>query len=160
MTASALPDLPCPIAPFVPHAQGMCLLDRIVEVGEGRLIAEVTPGALDLFCTGEGIPAWVGLEWLAQAVAAWAGWQAASRGESPAVGFLVGTRRYETVIGHFPLAKRYRVSVSLDFRADNGLGQFRGSIEDTDTLLAEGSLTVYEPPPTGPDDPSVSRATS
>ncbi|MCP1365890.1 hypothetical protein BIS06_11700, partial [Halomonas sp. BBD48] len=63
MTAPALSALPCPIAPFVPHTQGMCLLDHIVEVGETYLVAEVTPGMQDLFCVDGGIPAWVGLEW-------------------------------------------------------------------------------------------------
>ncbi|GHA96713.1 ApeP family dehydratase [Modicisalibacter luteus] len=160
MTRLTLPKLPCPIAPFVPHAQGMCLLDRIVEVGEEHLVADVMPEAQDLFCIDGSIPAWVGLEWMAQAVAAWAGWQAATRGESPAVGFLVGTRRFEAAVDAFPLVQPYRVSVSLDFRADNGLGQFRGVIENDTTPLAEGSLTIYVPTPSHPDNLSTSRASS
>lgn len=160
MNGSALPTLPCPIAPFVPHAQGMCLLERIVEVDGTHLTAEAIPEAQDLFCWEAAIPAWVGLEWMAQAVAAWAGWQAAAQGKSPTVGFLVGTRRFETEADEFPVGRTYRVSLSLDFRADNGLGQFRGIIEDGTTLLAEGSLTVYVPASPAPGDPAISRATT
>ncbi|MCG7600177.1 hypothetical protein MHM84_10280 [Halomonas sp. McH1-25] len=155
MTAPALSALPCPIAPFVPHTQGMCLLDHIVEVGETYLVAEVTPGMQDLFCVDGGIPAWVGLEWMAQAVAAWAGWQSAARGETPSVGFLVGTRRFEAAVGEFSLATLHRLSVSLEFRADNGLGQFRGEIEADGARLAEGSLTVYVPPSSSTDEPEI-----
>ena len=61
---SCLPDLPCDIAPYVPHRYGMCLLDTLLAVGEEHLHASVTPQRDDLFATHDGIPGWVGLEWL------------------------------------------------------------------------------------------------
>lgn len=141
-----MPDLPCPIAPFVPHRQAMCLLERLVSLDDGFLAAETCPGPDDPFATPRGIPGWVGLEWLAQAVAAWAGVEAARRGEAPAVGFLVGSRRYSCPAGHFALGRRVRVEVTLDFRADNGLAEFHGRVlAPGGETLAEGRLQVFEP---------------
>lgn len=137
--------LPCPIAPYVPHTQGMCLLDRLLAINDDSLIADVTPARDDLFATAQGIPGWVGLEWLAQGVAAWAGWQAATLDASPAVGFLLGTRRFETFAAHFATGETFHVTVHREFRADNGLGHFHGTITRQDgTRLAEGSLTVFQ----------------
>ena len=142
----SLPTLPCPIAPYVPQGQGMCLLDRILAVDDAGLRAGVMPGADDLFATAAGVPGWTGLEWLAQAVAAWAGWHAAARGEPPAIGFLIGTRRFETAREHLATGRSYQVTISLEFRADNGLGHFQGQILDENgTCLATGTVTVLQP---------------
>ncbi len=158
MTYASPPDialaLPRPIAEFVPHQAGMCLLDTLIAADEHGLTARLTPRADDLFADAAGpapgIPAWVGVEWLAQAVAAWAGWQAAQRGESPAVGFLVGSRRYTSRTPYFTLGAALEVRIRCDFVADNGLGQFSGEIvaadEARDVPLAEGRLTIYQPP--------------
>ncbi|SDL18196.1 Predicted 3-hydroxylacyl-ACP dehydratase, HotDog domain [Modicisalibacter muralis] len=140
------PALPCAIAPFVPQTQGMCLLDRIVAVGDNDLSAEITPSTEDVFARDDGIPGWVALEWLAQAVAAWAGWHGAQRGEPPAPGFLIGTRRFTTTRDRFAFGETLRVTVSLEFRADNGLGHFHGELHGGDGIrLAHGSLTVFQP---------------
>lgn len=140
------PALPCAIAPFVPQSQGMCLLERIVAVSDDSLSAEITPNADDIFALDDGIPGWVGLEWLAQATAAWAGWHGARRGEPPAPGFLIGTRRFDVMRDRFAFGETLRVTVSLEFRADNGLGHFHGEIGSHDgTRLAHGSLTVFQP---------------
>lgn len=155
-TPRSRPPLPRPIAPYVPQTQGMCLLARLLEVDDAGLCAEARPGRDDLFTTRAGIPAWVGLEWMAQAVAAWAGWHAAGRGEPPALGLLIGTRRFATDQAHFALETAYRVRVRLEYRADNGLGHFRGAIVDGDgRSLAEADLTVFEPGLDHPSEPTA-----
>jgi len=137
---------PCAISPYVPHADSMCLLDTLLEFNADHLYAEICPHAHDPFATEQGIPGWVGVEWIAQAVAAWAGVQAVEAGEMPAVGFLLGSRRYESQVGYFALGVPVRVEVFLDFRADNGLGAFRGQLLDQQgKVLASGSLNVYQP---------------
>lgn len=138
--------LPCDISPFVPHQRRMCLLDRLLEVGEEHLRAEVMPNADGLFADATGIPGWVGLEWLAQAVAAWAGVQRMMGGEQPAVGFLLGTRRYQCTQPYFRFGEPITVAVFLDFRADNGLGAFRGQLLDSDDkVIATAMLNVFQP---------------
>ncbi|MGY8812594.1 MAG: ApeP family dehydratase [Pseudomonadales bacterium] len=137
---------PCPIAPYVPHADSMCLLDTLLEFNADHLYADICPRADDLFADAQGIPGWVGIEWMAQAVAAWSGVQAVEAGQPPAVGFLLGSRRYEAKVAYFALGEPVRIEVFLDFRADNGLGAFRGQLLDQQgQLLASGTLNVYQP---------------
>lgn len=139
-------ELPCDIAPFVPHRHGMCLLDTLLEVGDEYLHAEVTPRRDDLFADSDGIPGWVGLEWLAQAVAAWAGVQAVEGGGAPLIGFLLGTRRYHCQTPQFAFDQPVRIEVELDFRADNGLGAFRGRLLDGEgQKIATTTLNVFQP---------------
>ncbi|MGM0858243.1 MAG: hypothetical protein ACQEW0_14320 [Pseudomonadota bacterium] len=139
-------DLPCDIAPYVPHRHGMCLLDTLLAVGDEHLHASVTPRRDDLFATADGIPGWVGLEWLAQAVAAWAGVQAVTGGDTPQIGFLLGTRRYQCQKPSFGFGQPIRVEVELNFRADNGLGAFNGCLRDSDNQpIASATLNVFQP---------------
>ena len=138
--------LPRDIAPFVPHQRRMCLLDQLLDVGEEHLRAQVTPTADDLFASAEGIPGWVGLEWLAQAIAAWSGVQRVLGGEQPALGFLLGSRRYQCNQPYFTFGQPISVEIFLDFRADNGLGAFRGQLLDSDNqIMASAMLNVFQP---------------
>lgn len=139
-------SLPCDIAPYLPHRHGMCLLDTLLEVGDEHLHAVTTPRQDNLFARADGVPGWVGLEWLAQAVAAWAGVQAVAKGGTPHIGFLLGTRRYQCQTQHFAFDQLIRIEVELDFRADNGLGAFRGRLVDNQgQLLATSTINVFQP---------------
>lgn len=135
-----------PIADLVPHQGPMCLLDTLVERGEEHLVAAVTPRRDDLFATADGIPGWVGIEWLAQAVAAWSGGRAKAAGGTPRIGFLLGGRRYDCRVEHFGFDIPVRVEITLDYLADNGLAAFRGCLRDAEGQpLAEARLNVFEP---------------
>lgn len=148
MTAFDPVSLPCPIAPLIPHARGMCLLTRLIEVDDAGGVAETTTRRDDLFAEADGIPAWVGVEWLAQTVAAWAGFRAAASGETPAPGLLLGARRYHARVPVFTFDQRIRIAVTVEFVADNGVTQVHGKLypaEEVDAPLAQGSLTLYRP---------------
>jgi predicted hotdog family 3-hydroxylacyl-ACP dehydratase len=124
----------------------MCLLDTLLEAGDEYLHASVTPRRDDLFATADGIPGWVGLEWLAQAVAAWAGVQAVTGGDTPKIGFLLGTRHYQCRLPLFRFGQPIRIEVELNFRADNGLGAFNGCLLDSDNQpIASATLNVFQP---------------
>ncbi|CAM3598947.1 hypothetical protein EI168_07985 [Halomonas sp. FME1] len=139
-------DLPCDIAPYVPHRLGMCLLNTLLAVGDEHLYARVVPQRDDLFATPDGIPGWVGLEWLAQAVAAWAGVQSVMSGDPPKIGFLLGTRRYQCQQPFFPFDQPIRIEVELAFRADNGLGAFQGRLLNAQQQqVANATLNVFQP---------------
>ena len=141
-SADALP----PIADLVPHSGAMCLLDSVLEIGEEHLIARITPDRQDPFANDHGIPGWVGLEWLAQAIAAWSGRAAREAGGEPRIGFLLGSRHYHCDVEHFVFDSPVEVKVELDYRADNGLGAFRGELRDTeDRRLAHATLNVFQP---------------
>ncbi len=135
----------CAMADLVPHAGRMCLLDRAIEVDSESLSAELTIRADNPFIQAEGVPGWVGIEYMAQTVAAWAGWQARQLGQPPRIGFLLGSRRYVCHQPWFALDSILTIHVQRQFQADNGLGQFDCRIHCAGELLAEAALTVFEP---------------
>mgnify|MGYP005996208549 CR=1 FL=1 len=60
---------------LVPHSGRMSLLTRVVDSGDDWLTAEVDITSKSMFSDDKGVPAWVGLEYLAQAIGAYAGLQ-------------------------------------------------------------------------------------
>jgi predicted hotdog family 3-hydroxylacyl-ACP dehydratase len=133
----------------VPHSGVMSLLDRVVDAGEDWLEAEVRIGRDTLFADERGVPAWAGIEYMAQAIAAFAGMQRRRRGLEAAVGFLVGTRRYDSSQSYFPHGSRLTIRVEREFQADNGLGVFaceiRGESLQNHEITASAALNVFQP---------------
>lgn len=137
------------IEELVPHKGPMCLLDRVIDAGDEHLVAEVTVRSGGLFDDGQGVGAWVGIEYMAQAVAAWAGWRAQVRGGLPKIGLLLGTRNYTSAVPRFTSGMCLTVAIRREFLADNGLGQFNCTISSGDQELVKVALNVFEP-----DDPT------
>ena len=140
------------IQDLVPHADAMCLLDRVLAADDETLSAELTIAPSHLFLDsagpGSGVGGWVGIEYMAQAVAAWAGVQARQRGEAPRIGFLLGSRRYACSRAGFASGETLRIEVQREFEADNGMSQFACQIFIGPESVAQASLTVF-----GPEDP-------
>ncbi|MBC3831958.1 hotdog family protein [Undibacterium amnicola] len=137
-----------PIHKLVPHQDPMVLLDSVVMADEENLCAEVTIHATSLFYDGNGVGAWVGIEYMAQAIAAHAGYLAHTRGEAVKVGFLLGTRRFESRAAQFTLGAILHVHIHRALQGDNGLGAFECTIHDTkhpETALATATITVFQP---------------
>jgi predicted hotdog family 3-hydroxylacyl-ACP dehydratase len=134
------------IRSLVPHAGPMVLLDRVISVDEDSLCAEVGIRSDTLFCGPDGVGAWIGIEYMAQAIAAWAGYTAHLRGEPVKLGFLLGTKRYECSRPIFVLGSVMRVHVQRVFQNENGLGSFECRIDDTQGRLATATVTVFQPP--------------
>ena len=133
------------IRSLVPHAGPMMLLDRVIAADEESLRAEVSIRSDSLFCAAEGVGAWVGLEYMAQAVGAHAGYIASLRGEAVRVGFLLGTRRFDSNRPFFPVGTRLQIHVKRIFQSENGMGSFECRIDDGAAQLASATLTVYQP---------------
>jgi predicted hotdog family 3-hydroxylacyl-ACP dehydratase len=134
-----------PIAELLPHAGEMVLLDAVVEAGDERIACRRTVRADGLFEDAAGLPAWAGVELMAQAVAAWAGWQARREGRPVRLGFLLGTRHYRCDVDAFPPGTELRVEALRSFHADNGMGVFACRI-DSPAGAAEANLNVFSPP--------------
>lgn len=131
------------VSDVVPHARTMILIDQLIEYSADSLSALVEVNAKSLFVDPDGVPAWVGIEYMAQTVAAWAGINAKEAGEDIKLGFLLGTRKYESFQTHFPLNSRLTVSVKKSYQADE-LGVFECAIH-SEELLAKATLNVYQP---------------
>lgn len=131
---------------FLPHREPMILLDRIVLMNTDYLESEVTIKSDTLFLRGGAVPAWVGVEYMAQTCAAFAGFEARGRGEEARVGFLLATRNYRSSVDGFELGSTLRVRVTLVHREAGGLSVVEGKITSADSgaQLVEATLTVYE----------------
>lgn len=137
-----LPD----IRSLVPHAGPMVLLDRVISVDQEKLCAEVRIHRDSVFAREEGVGAWVGMEYMAQAIAAHAGHSARLRGEPVKIGFLLGSRRYECGCPAFALGSVLRVHALRVLQAENGLASYECRIEGPDVrVLATATITVFEP---------------
>ncbi len=132
-----------PIGDLLPHGPEMTLIDRLVAFDGGKSVAVVEITAESRFFASTGVPAWVGIEYMAQTVAAHAGFEARLRGEPPAIGFLLGTRRYDCAVPEFPLGASLKVTIER-LLVDRGFGSFACTIK-TDTILAQAVLSTYQP---------------
>jgi len=131
---------------LVPHAGSMVLLDRVISADAENLCAEVHIRPDSLFCAAEGVGAWIGIEYMAQAIAAHAGYAARLRGEPVKIGFLLGSRRYDCSLSTFALQSVLRIHVLRVLQAESGLASFECRIEDLEgQILATATITVFEP---------------
>ena len=131
---------------WIPHRGAMRLLDRVVTVDADMAVAEVDVPFDGLFVSEGEVPAWVGIEYMAQTVAAWAGGRARDSKEAPRPGLLLGTRRFEADRAGFPSGARLRVEARCELIGANGLGQFDCRIEMDGRQVASARLTVLDPP--------------
>jgi predicted hotdog family 3-hydroxylacyl-ACP dehydratase len=138
-----------PIGHYVPHRRGLLLIDQVLAADDDSAVCELTVRD-GLFADTDAavVPAWVGIEYMAQAIAAWAGVRHARHGSQPRPGFLLGSRRYTAHVSAFPLGQRLRVTVTCELLGENGLGMFECAVLDalTGQPQAEARVSVYEQP--------------
>jgi predicted hotdog family 3-hydroxylacyl-ACP dehydratase len=132
-----------PIGELLPHGPEMTVIDRLVEYSPERSIATVTVTRNNPFCASSGVPAWLGIEYMAQTIAAHAGFEARRRGERPTIGFLLGTRAYESEVGEFPLGTELTITVEPAV-VEGRLAAFKCSIA-TDHVVAWAMVNTYQP---------------
>jgi len=138
-----------PIESYVPHRDPMLLIHRLLDAGPLHAVAEVTVPADGLFVRDGRVPAWVGIEYMAQTIAAWSGARDLAEGREPRQGMLLGTRRYQATVSDFVPGMVLRVDARQEFVADNGLGMFDCRIfqQHQDNELATARLSVFVPDP-------------
>lgn len=138
-------DFPYPVEALLPQSQTMVLLDRVAEAADDHIVVELTVRDDGLFSGPDhSVPAWVGLEYMAQAIAAYSGYQRKCRGEAIGLGFLLGTRHYQCSVGGFPCGTPLRVTASKVIEAANDMSVFDCRI-DGDNIQARSMLNVLLP---------------
>ncbi|MDX8121285.1 hotdog family protein [Janthinobacterium sp. GMG2] len=136
-----------PIRELVPHSGAMVLLDRVLSADAENLCAEVAIHAGSVFYDAPlaGVGSWVGIEYMAQAIAAHAGYLARLAGAPVKIGFLLGARRYEAQLPLFVDGSVLQVHVQQALQGENGLGAFECRIEMAGAVLAQATITVFQP---------------
>ena len=134
------------IAEVLPHARGMLLLDELLESGEEHVTCGVRIRAHTRFCDARnGVPAWVGLEYMAQTMCAFSGVEEVRAGLKPSIGLLLGSRRYHSEVEWFGLGSDLVVRADLLLRDENDLVAFQCTIHEGPRLLARGDVKAYRP---------------
>ncbi|NML42588.1 hotdog family protein [Ramlibacter sp. G-1-2-2] len=131
---------------FIPHRAGMRLIDRLLEVDDEHVVAEVDVPFGGLFVRDGQVPSWIGIEYMAQTVSAWAGSRARGSGGQPRPGLLLGSRKYEVHCEGFPSGAKLRVEARVELVATNGLGQFDCRIRMNGEEVAGARISVLDPP--------------
>ena len=134
-----------PIDEFVAHRPPMRLLDRIIAISENEAVAETVVRADNpFFEPGRGIPAYVGLEMMAQAIAAIDGMKRQNSGLPAKIGFLLGCRRYAVRRASFEENTRLTIAAKMVF-GDGAMFAFDCRIDDERGEVATAGMKVYAP---------------
>ena len=139
-----------PLEELLPHRPPMVLIDAVesFDAATKRLVARGTIGPDQLFCTSDGVPNWVAIEYMAQAAAALVGFydKVTAPGAPARPGLLLGTRRLDLKLDRFEMGKTYYISAENVF-SDDEAASFICSIQDAagDTV-ATATLSAYRPP--------------
>ncbi len=133
-----------PIDNLVPHSEPMILIDRLLDATTQYAVAQVTITEQSQFFQDGEVPAWVGIEYMAQSIAAHAGYQALLAGRQPDIGFLLGSRKYEAFTPAFNLGDKLTVKVELLY-VENALAAFSCQILLAEDCIAKAKITTYLP---------------
>jgi predicted hotdog family 3-hydroxylacyl-ACP dehydratase len=138
-----------PITAYVPHRGVMLLLDQLLVADERHAICQVVVPCDGQFVHCGAVPAWIGLEYMAQTIAAWSGHRWA-HSRKPRMGLLLGCRRYEAYQPTFAVGTVLQVQVQHQFAGQNGMDLFDCTICDAGAVVAIGRVSTFEPPPNDP----------
>ncbi|WP_287030871.1 hotdog family protein [Pseudomonas sp. UBA6310] len=135
-----------PIAELLPHAGDMILLDGVERFDDESVVTYLQVRAGGLLNAADGsLPAWVGMELMAQSVAAFAGCQARKAGQPVELGFLLGTRNFQCNVDAFPVDTPLSIRALRSLQDDSGMGVFECHL-DGPGIHAEARLNVFRPP--------------
>jgi predicted hotdog family 3-hydroxylacyl-ACP dehydratase len=124
----------------------MLLVQRVLDWGPAQATVAATPQAEAWYAEQGAMPAWMGIELIAQAIAAHVGLLARLQGKPPRKGLLLGTREYRATLPRFAAGAELRVTALQCFIDASGLGSYHGSIRLAEAEVASASVTVFEPP--------------
>jgi predicted hotdog family 3-hydroxylacyl-ACP dehydratase len=146
-----LPD----VARLLPQQPPMRLLERVLACSAQGITAELHIGPDSPFRQAQppvsgqmephppGVPAWVGLEYLAQAAAAWFTLSSGEPAAGPRAGMLVACRRYEAIDPSFPDGSTLTVRAWPASAPGGSLVKFGGEIRTGARVIATGEWSVY-----------------
>lgn len=138
---------PPQVTDLILHRGPSVLLDQILELSPTRCLATVRLRPEGWYLQADGTaPAWVGLEWMAQAAAAFSGHRHRAAGREPRIGFLLGTRAFEALVPSFPVGLELEVEAEVLFLDDSGPGAFTCEVRHKGETLARARLKAIETP--------------
>jgi predicted hotdog family 3-hydroxylacyl-ACP dehydratase len=129
---------------FLPHTGNMVLIDHILDVGDNYLTALAQVRSDGLLLGNECfVPAWAGLEYMAQTIAAYVGYHAKQNNQPVQLGFLLGTRQYTSNVDKFSVGAKLVIRIEKIMQ-DELLGVFDCTIK-SEHVDVKAKITAYQP---------------
>lgn len=123
----------------------MLLVDLLVAFSEEAAECEFRVSPDNAFnVKGKGVPAYVGVEYMAQCIAVHAGVRAHLEGKPPPIGFLLGSRKLELREGYLEQGRAYTAGCRQILRGGDGMGSFDCTITNEGRPIASARLAVLE----------------
>lgn len=136
-----------PAAEFLLHRAPMLLLDHLVGIGSDFALCEWCVRQDNEFLIPKvGVPAYIGVEYMAQCIAVHAGALERINGFPPPLGLLLGTRHYRARQQYFDVSVTYRVECKELLRTMEGMGSFDCRIFANGETIVEARLSVLQMP--------------
>jgi predicted hotdog family 3-hydroxylacyl-ACP dehydratase len=132
------------IADLLPHASPMLLLDDLIECSNDSITCSLKVRSDALFEKDELVPAWLGIEYMAQSIGAYSGYRRRLHNLPIKVGFLLGTRRFSTNVPEFSVGQTLLVIAKKAIETGNGMASFDCKVEG-EGVLQTAFLSVFEP---------------
>lgn len=134
------------IAQILPHEGRMLLLEEFLSHSDAGIVTAVTIRPDTVMGDGvQGVPAWVGMEYMAQAACAYSGVYEVRAGDKPKISLLLGTRSFKANVPVFPIGARLIVSAELVMADEDNLAVFKCRIESDGKELATGDIKAIRP---------------
>jgi predicted hotdog family 3-hydroxylacyl-ACP dehydratase len=133
------------IEDLLPHGPGFVLLDRVARYEPETVTCEVAIRPDSRFCDGRAVPAWVGIEYMAQAFGAFTGIAHLQGGRRVQLEMLLGTRAYDAQVAEFPVGSRLAIHARQLFWDPDGVCAFACEIRDGERVLARSELKGFDP---------------
>ena len=131
---------------LLPHRAPMLLLSSAIDYDNGfaHALVHIDEHAAFFDHTLGGVPAWVGMEYMAQTIGIWAGDQQLSRNKPVQAGFLLGCRSYTCNVAVFPLACTLQLTAKPVYTDESGIGAFDCEIYN-DSIVATAQIKAFRP---------------
>ncbi|WP_118183570.1 beta-hydroxyacyl-ACP dehydratase [Paraburkholderia phosphatilytica] len=142
-----------PIEEIIPHRDTMLLLDAVTAFTGESIAATARVHAHAWYADADGaMPAWIGVELMAQAIAAHVGLLAIRAGGHALPGVLLGSQRYRAALPAFAAGARLQISAKELLRTDEGTAAYecaitcmKGEGEVERELWAEAIIKAFQP---------------
>jgi len=135
------------VADYIPHQPPMRLIDEIISAADDRVCvaAQITRDNIFFDPAEGGVPAWVGIEYMAQAAAVWVGRHCEQLGRPIQPAFLISSRQLTAEVPVFAEGEALRITV-IAALVEPPIVAFRGSITiESGQKLVEAIFSAYQP---------------
>jgi len=135
-----------PVEAILPHRGTMLLIDAVLSCDDHALSAEAGVRSDAWYADADGaMPAWIGIELMAQTVAAHISLLAMRAGGRARPGVLLGTRSYAALRSAFPAGARLVIEGHELLRGEEGHSAYECTIEHDGVRWAEAVIKVFQP---------------